>query len=394
MLQRLTKSMLTLVAVSFIFASCTKKQYSSDAALTPSYSPSIFMGSDNRVLYALNPSTGVKNWEYSFPQTIYASPLVYNDMVYIGTTNALGTFGNCDTLYKFNAKTGALMNKIVINNALTFTIMATPIAADSILYVATSNDTIYAIDTGRFSIKWSYGADGPLQSSPTIYNGHVYFASTAGTVYCVDKTLGTLIWTYSTGGGKSFTSSPSISDPYLYIGCSDSSMYCIYINNPGTTSAALKWTFKTNGPITSSPANINGRCIFGSNDFNVYCVDSMTGGKMWSFPTSSNVNSSPVISYSKDLVYIASNDYNLYALTIQYGTQKWKFATNGLIKSSPLDYKGTVYIGSYDKYMYALDGEQGTLKWSVNIDGQMECSPAIDDYSGNQYNSQVSGYSN
>jgi outer membrane protein assembly factor BamB len=114
--------------------------------------------------------------------------------------------------------------------------------------------------------------------------------------------------------------------------------------------------------------------------------------KIWADSTLSNVNSSPVI-YGQ-VVYIGSNDYNLYALNIINGGIKWKFSTNGLIKSSPLAYKGTIYIGSYDKYFYAVDSAAGTLKWSANVNGQMQCSPAIEDYSRNQYNSQMSGYTN
>ncbi len=391
MLHSWSKIVLSVCTASLLLSACGKKQ-SDDAPQTTSYSPSVIIGSDNGVLYAYQPTTGIKNWELGLPSSIYASPLLYNEMLYVGTIKLPPFVGNCDTLYKINANTGVLIKKMTIAGASPFSIKATPIADGKLIYLATTNNNLYAIDTGSGAVTWTFPADGPLESSPAIYNGQVYFASTAGTIYCVDKTNGNLTWSYSVGAPKSFTSSPSICPPFLYIGCSDSAMYSMYLTSP-TTTGINKWIFKTGGAINSSPAAAAGKCIFGSNDFKVYCVDTSTGLKIWSDSTNSNINSSPVI-YGQ-VVYIGSNDYNLYALNIINGGVKWKYATNGLIKSSPLCYKGTIYIGSYDKYFYAIDSAAGTMKWYNNVNGQMQCSPVLDDLSRtNNFNSQVSGYTN
>ena len=390
MLQRYTKFILTCCAASLIFASCKKGGQSSDEPSVPTYSQSVIIGSDNGVLYAYNPGTHLKNWETSLPASIYASPLVYRGRVYVGTVTLPPLFGACDTLYKLNANTGAIVKKMTIIGASVFSIRATPIADGKLIYLATTNDSLYALDTGTAAVTWRFGADGPLESSPTIFNGQVYFASTKGTIYCVDKATGALTWSYSVGPNKSFTSSPSICSPFLYIGCSDSAVYSMYLTSP-TTTGINKWIFKTGGAINSSPAAAFGKCIFGSNDFRVYCVDTSTGLRVWADSTHSNVNSSPII--SGQVVYIGSNDYNLYALNIINGGVKWKFSTNGLIKSSPMVYKGVIYIGSFDKYFYAVDST-GTFKWNVNVNGQMQCSAVYDDLSGGSANSQVSGYVN
>ena len=390
MLHRFSQIVLCFIASSVFFVSCSKSGQSSDSPAVPTYSQSVIIGSDNGVLYAYNPANGSKNWELSLPASIYSSPLVYQGRVYVGTVALPPVFANCDTLYKINSNTGVIVKKITIAGALSFSMKATPIADGKLLYIATTNDSLYVIDTGTAAVSWRFGADAPLESSPTIYNGNVYFASTNGTIYCVDKTTGVLTWSYNAGPGKSFTSSPSISAPYLYIGCNDSSMYCMFLTS-ATTTGVNKWTYKTGGAINSSPACAFGKCIFGSNDFRVYCLDTSTGLKVWIDSTHSNVNSSPII-YGQ-VVYIGSNDYNLYALNIINGGVKWKFSTNGLIKSSPMAYKGMLFIGSYDKYFYAIDST-GNLKWSTNVNGQMECSPAYDDLSGSSYNSQVSGYVN
>ena len=405
--------LLSLSAVTLLVTAC-KKTSSPDPSLTINYTPSIIISSDNYIVYGLNPVTGKKNWEYDgLHYPVQASPLIYNEMVYIATN---GT----DTIYKLNSKTGALVMKIVPDPNATFTVASTPIADNGLIYVAGSNSVLYAIDTGTGKPKWTYNtgtgvlADGtPIVSSPVIYNGKIYFATTGGGIYCLDKTNGgTLfsapftatpeVWTLPIPGA-SFTSSPAVAFPYLYIGSTiDSNMYCIYLNEPtipAVGTGVIRWSYKTHGPINSSPAAYNGRCIFGCDDFNVYCLDTSvanplapSAGLIWKTSTNGKVTSSPFV--DNQVVYIGNDNAILYALNIIDGGVKWSFSTNGAIKSSPLVYNGIVYIGSYDKNIYAIDSVAGSMKWYFNVNGLINCSPAIDNLTGAQINSQISGLTN
>ena len=419
--QRWRKILLSLLAAPVLFTACNRN-FSSDNPITPSYIPSIIINSDNMVVYALDPTTGLKNWQCALPISastplgtelpihFQPSPLVYGGMVYMAGTQT-NPVPISDTIYKINSSTGTLIKKIYLSNTsgIGNNVQATPIADANLIYVATTDygttgGTIYAIDTGTYVVKWSYSAGSPIVSSPTIYNGQVYFATTGGTVFCLDKTLGTLTWNYTppiSAGSvpATFYSSPSICAPYLYIGSvADSNMYCIKLTS-STTTGVERWRYKTNGAIYSSPAANYGVCVFGSSDFNVYCLDTFligtatVPGARWVKPTSSAVESSPVI--NNGTVYIGSFDYNLYAFDIIHGNLRWKFASTSLIKSSPIVYGNSVYVASYDKYLYSVDTASGTLKWSYNTNGQIQCSPAIEDLSHiNQNNSQISGFTN
>ena len=423
--QRWKSILLSFFVASLFFTSC-KKQFSSDTALPTNYYPSIIVNNDNQVVYAMDPNTGIKNWEFGIPipsnymllnptvPIVYTpSPVLYNEMVYMAYVQR--DPGKTDTIFKLNAKTGALIKKITPNVNDLFNIQATPLADNGLLYVAGTNSKLYAIDTGTYAVKWTYSADGPIISSPSIYNGNLYFATTSGTVYCVDETLGptaTTNWSYhpsasvGASASPSFYSSPAIAAPYLYLGsATDSTMYCIYLVNTSgsaTPPAASieRWRYLAQGGIYSSPAAYAGTCIFGCTDFRVYCLDTTINPSMgvtspqarWIDSTHSSVYSSPYV-YNQ-VVYIGSHDYNLYALNIINGGVKWFFASKGLIKSSPIGYNGMVFVGSYDKYMYGLDTSTGTVKWSQNTNGQIEDSPVIDDLTGHSYNSGISGYCN
>jgi len=392
MFKSLSKIVVSACVAAAMLTSCSKK-YSPDTVPTPTYNPSIVISSDNGVLYGLDPSNGAKNWELALPGPIFASPMVYNDIVYVGVNGLVGAW---DTLYKINGKTGALIKKMTIPTNFSYSIKATPLADGKSILLATTNDSLYSIDTGTAAVNWRFGESaGSFVASPTVSGGKVYVASTSGNVYCLNDADGSQVWQYTTPStGASFYSSPAIGDSFLFVGCTDSSMYCLYLTSFGTvTAGTLKWTYKTNGPVTSSPAAYYGNCVFGSNDFKVYCIDVMSGNKKWSFNTTSNINySSPYV--HDQVAYIGSNDYNLYALNMIDGSQKWKFTSNGLIASSPLLYNGMVYIGSFDANFYAVDSATGTLKWSHNVGGQIECSPAVDNFTGTQINSQISGATN
>jgi len=74
----------------------------------------------------------------------------------------------------------------------------------------------------------------------------------------------------------------------------------------------LKWKFKTEDKVFSSPAIADGVVYFGSNDGNLYAVDIKTGQEKWKFKTESWVYSSPAI--ADGVVYFGSADGNLYAV--------------------------------------------------------------------------------
>jgi outer membrane protein assembly factor BamB len=54
------------------------------------------------------------------------------------------------------------------------------------------------------------------------------------------------------------------------------------------------------------------------------------------------------------VVYFGSADANIYALNASSGTKLWSYPTSGYVESSPAVVNGVVYIGSLDGNIYAL----------------------------------------
>ena len=393
------------MAASVALLTGCSKNSSSDNPLPSSYNASVIVGSDNHIVTAIDPVTGIKNWSYNLAAPIVASPLIYNEMLYIATDGA--PYG--DTLYKINVQTGVLVKKIYVAGAA-YAIAATPTAYANLIYLACTNNTLYAIDTGTYAVKWSFGTGGPIKSSPVVYNGYVYFGCDDGNIYGIDQNLGpagTANWSWNPVAAGIHTyatqweSSPAVGStrtsgwtdtPVLCIGATDSMVYCFQLVG-GTTGNILKWTYKTAGQVVSSPTIYGGACVVGSFDDTVHCVDIISGAARWKFPTHSQIYSSPFA--INNVIYIGSNDYNLYAINFTNGQERWAYATAGLVKSSPLAFGTNIYVGSYDKSFYAIDSTSGQLKWKFLINNNIECSPAVDNNVGGfGVNSSQSGLQN
>lgn len=139
---------------------------------------------------------------------------------------------------------------------------------------------------------------------------------------------------------------------------------------------AAKWTFKTKGWVSSSPAIAQGKAVFGSHDKNVYCVNLETGARLWSFATGNKVQASCFIDVNK--VLAASLDKKVYCLDLDTGKMLWSFSAKGAIFSSPVVVAGKVYVASEDRNVYCLDVQNGGKIFAVALPKAVYASVASD----------------
>ncbi len=352
------KNLAVITISAVLLSSCQKTEYSTDEPLPDTNTPSIYIGSQNRYLYAFNPYTGSKKWEFNMQANLQATPVV------IGTYLLVPTEGN---LIKLDANTGKLLHTYSYENENVTAFISSPTTGNNTLYVATLAGKVYAIDMKDDKLQWVYNAGEPIASSLTLHNGELIVSSVTK-VHSVAVLNGVATWTHSVP--VDFCS-PVVAPPYIYIGGGDGVLYALDI-----LTGAQKWTYPTGGPIRSSPLVYGGNIIFGSDDYNVYCIDSVAKTARWIFPTADRVVSSP---YASDqVIYFGSYDYYFYAINIIDGTLRWKYNTGALIKGSPLVKFGMVYFGGFDKQFYAFD-TSGAIKWKTNINGSIETSPVYYD---------------
>ncbi|WP_243860467.1 outer membrane protein assembly factor BamB family protein [Flavobacterium poyangense] len=166
----------------------------------------------------------------------------------------------------------------------------------------------------------------------------------------------------------------------------------------------LKWKFKTEGKIFSSPITKNGILYVGSEDGYFYAIDEKSGNLKWKFKTNGAVHSSPSI--LENTIYFGSFDGHYYAVNLTTGKELWKFKTGGehfyqetgmwgmkpldvvmddlwsFYLSSPAVYKNNkstlVVFGSSDGNVYAVDAKKGQLSWKFKTNAAVHSTPIID----------------
>jgi eukaryotic-like serine/threonine-protein kinase len=175
-------------------------------------------------------------------------------------------------------------------------------------------------------------------------------------------------------------SSPAVVDGVVYFGSVDHFVYAL-----DQTTGAQRWKQKTGGRVTSSPAVVNGRVFIGSYDGQLYALDAASGEVKWKFNTEGERRfaakhlhgAQPAAETMPDpfdfylssaavvagVVYFGSGDGNVYAVDAGTGQSKWIFHTGDVVHASPAVAHGVVYVGSWDSYFYAIDAATGKEKW-------------------------------
>jgi outer membrane protein assembly factor BamB len=306
---------------------------------------------------------GTKMWEFSAGDRNEAACAIGADR-----TVYLGSFDH--TVYAINGASGAKKWEFVTGNLVA---SSPAISADGTIYVGSWDAKVYAINGANGTKKWELATGASIVSSPAIgADGTVYVGSEDNVVYAIDGTSGTNKWGFIAGG--TVWSSPAIgADGTVYVGSDDFKVYAL-----DGASGAKKWEFVTGNRVFSSPAiGVDGTVYVGSDDHNLYALDGYSGIKKWEFATGGSVHSSPAIG-ADGTVYVGSLDSNVYAIHGTNGIKKWEFATGNAVYSSPaVGADGTIHVGSDDGKVYALDGATGAKKWEYVTGGAVRSPLAI-----------------
>ncbi|MGW1844562.1 outer membrane protein assembly factor BamB family protein [Streptomyces sp. NPDC001966] len=302
----------------------------------------VYVGSDDRSVYALDAATGKKKWAFATGRKVEAAPTVAGGVVYAGSLD--------NTVYALDAATGTKKWAYAAGHA----VRSAPAVAGRVVYVG-SDSGVLALDTATGDQKWRFDTlGGSLFSSPAVAGGDVYVGN-IHSVYALDAATGAKKWIFGTGSEGTY-SAPMVVDGVVYV----SSVHSVYALDAAT--GRQKWVHGIESSQfsgCSAPAVIDGAVYVGNHDSagdswqgRVFALDAATGRRKWEFDAGDSVNSVPAV--AGGVVYVGSDDRNVYALDAATGKKKWAYATGDMVKSSPRVAGGVVYVGSDDKNVYAL----------------------------------------
>jgi outer membrane protein assembly factor BamB len=308
----------------------------------------VYVGSDDGRLYALDAATGECEWTFQrregllgspVDERIRSSPTVDTDAetVYVGSTKGyLYALGTAEGTERWRYETEGKVNHA-------------PAIADGVVYVPRRSQYDDDVESGVVAIDgdsgeqlWVTETSSDPWTSPVVEENTVYFGTYSRKTHAV-ATDGTPKWEFK---ADDVVRSVAASDDTVFAGSDDGRLYAL-----DATTGEREWAFETAGPVKPSPAVVDGLVIVGDDDANVYGVDAETGTSVWSTELDRRMRSSPAV--VDGTVYFGSRN-SLRALDVATGEPTWSYKLGWTVNSSPTVLDGTVYVGCDDNSVYAL----------------------------------------
>ena len=268
---------------------------------------------------SLDASNGSFLWRT--PCTIfYATPVAENGRVFINSDHSL---------LAFDGVTGKILWNYTTNDIVIFT----PTVANDILYAASNDNTLYALNTQDGSEVWSYKTENGF-SGASVVNGVVYASSGDGNVYALNAVSGAKLWSRDTTPPEfTWVNYTSHSTPFYY-------------------NAAIYFSSTSDQHIHNSEVSGPDNCKM-SDKTSVFALEAASGSKLWNYTVNTGALGYPV-TVSNGIVYTQYGG-SIVGFNAKNGSLIWNYTDTDLYPiSQPTVADGVLYIGFSDGQVNAL----------------------------------------
>ncbi len=305
----------------------------------------VYIGSQDTYFYALNRHTGERSWRFRSGAMFKSSCAYHAGRIFVGNVD--------DHIYCFHAETGQVLWKYNTGTDCD----SSPTIYKGRVYIAGECGFMHCFrpDTGQLIWRtFVDGREGPggsngAESTPAIFQDRVFITNFTGELYCLRADNGAVIWKAITGDDTD--ASPVVAHGLVYAAAEDQSPYVFAFD---IRDGSLRWRF--GGSFTrgfwATPAVAGKRLFAGAENGRMYCLDALTGEKIWEYRADQSIWSSPAVVDNR--VIFGSYDHHLHMLRADTGELVSKIKLRGRILSSPCIVGGKVYIGTAEGTFYCL----------------------------------------
>jgi len=305
---------------------------------------SIYLGSEDNILYALNPN-GTILWDYTTGNSIFSDPAIAEDgTIYFTSTDCCVYALYPNGTLKWDYNTWAIISSSPL------------ITPDGNIIVGNSKGRVLEFSPSGYCI-WGRNLGGDIYGSPALGpDGTIYFGSWNNNMYALAPN-GTIKWSFATG--NHVKGIPSVApDGTIYFGSWDGYLYALYPN--GT----MRWKCRVGSGTETTPAIASDGTIYVGGD-ELYAVYP-NGTLRWTFNLGSSgyiFQSCPAVS-ADGIIYVGVNigeDRGGEIIAVNPdGTEHWRInIAKFRVNSSPvIASDGTVFIAGIDDigtgFFYAI----------------------------------------
>lgn len=301
-----------------------------------------------------------------------AEPVICGGRLLVGTMSGNTAETTTGTLNAFDVASGRSLWQQDVPNW----VMSDMVTVDGIIYIGFGNrffspgvkavrgtgaSGVMAVSAETGKAIWSFKTAGEVMPTPAVRHGIVYAATGDGHLYALDARSGILIWAVRLPGFDSM-SSPVLDGHFLYVGCDNSFVAVNLLRR------ALAWTFNDYTSFTDVPPALGG---------------GTTGPKL--IVTTGVKNAATLTREEKATYPASAQQDNhfIYAFN-EKGIVVWKDllgfgpAQANNTSGAPAIANGKVFVGSpYTSAAYAYDLATGRRLWRRDAGAGIKGPPAI-----------------
>jgi outer membrane protein assembly factor BamB len=296
----------------------------------------VYVGTLDGYLYAINLENGGLKWKYQASGEIKSSPTVFRNVVHFG--DGMGVFHAVD------AQTG---EPIWTFEAEAEIISSANVAQDRLLF-GSYDQYLYCLSAEDGSLAWKFETEGYVHGTPAIVNGAVVISGCDGYLRSINIADG--VEQQKIALGDYVAASPVILNGRAYAGTFGNQVLCAELEN-----SEILWWYEhpeRRFPFYASAAVTVDIVVIGGRDKMIHALKPQTGEPLWTYPTKSRVDSSPVIVGER--VFFGTVGGELVALNLNSGEKVWEFVTGASIIASPSVAAGKLVIGTDDGRIYCF----------------------------------------
>jgi outer membrane protein assembly factor BamB len=267
-------------------------------------------------------------------------------------------------------------------------VYASPVVADGIVYIGTTGGVVNAVDAHDGKQRWAFATGAPVYASVAVAGDAVYVVADNGFLYRLNRSDGKERWRYALGDADVPRvlphpqvvewdwqgAQPIIAEDTIYVGAGDGGFHAVAVED-----GKRRWRFDTRGAIRNAAA-VDGDTVYvGSMDKFVYALARSDGRERWRSDTGAAIDAALVVHEGR--VLAGNRGAGLLSLDAVTGETTWRlFFWGSWVESTPVVRDGVIYVGSSDlRRVSAIDPADGHVRWRTDVYGWSWGTPLVTD---------------
>ncbi|HLU31368.1 MAG TPA: PQQ-binding-like beta-propeller repeat protein [Acidimicrobiia bacterium] len=323
------------------------------------YGRNLIIPSTDGTVYALDLTTGARIWTLRTEGRITTAPDVGQAALGEGQSPALVVIAGDDGTVRARDALRDLETERW-STALDARIAASPVIAEGVVFVATRDGRVHALDLASGEPVWQYPAEGEgigtVSADLAVSEGVLYVGSEEGTFHLIEAASGTALCQVDLA--TAIVASPIVSEGAVLIPTRGNTIFMRPAGecNQGSVDGRLP-LYGTETAVEVPPAVTSDRMYLPSGRF-LYSIGLGDNQHQWSASTvdaGSPILGAPVV--ADGVVYFGTEEGLAIAVDGDTGEELWRWQTGNFVRASPVVIDGAVFVASGDGRVYALSGD-------------------------------------